>query len=277
MIDLHCHVLPGIDDGPESIEGSVALARAAANAGVLTLVATPHVSRTFPNVAATIAERAAELTARLHSEEIELELHTGAEIAVSQLPRIEPSDLPRLRLGGGPWLLIESPLSVGAPDISPSVAELQEQGFRVLLAHPERCPSFQRDPSMLGALVEAGALTSVTAGAFAGRFGGRVRDFAFELLQAGLVHSVASDAHDRALRPPGMAAPLQQAGLTPLTDWLTREVPEAILNGGEIPPRPAVAVATRGRAVRSAWWRRLTHPSSPHTRSASSRSSAPPR
>jgi protein-tyrosine phosphatase len=256
VIDLHCHVLAGIDDGPESIEGSVALARAAANAGVQTLVATPHVSRRYPNDADTIIELVDQLNDRLTSEELALEVLPGAELAVTQLPEIEPSELQRLCLGGGPWLLVECPLGLGEPDIAPTVTDLQKRGFRVVLAHPERCPAYHRSPAALAALVRSGVLTSITAGAFVGRFGGTVRRFALELVGSGLVHSVASDAHDRSLRPPGMASELQQAGLGGLADWLTREVPEAVLGGTEIPPRPNVAVAN-GATGRTAWWRRI--------------------
>jgi protein-tyrosine phosphatase len=256
VIDLHCHVLAGIDDGPEAIEGSVALARAAANAGVQTLVATPHVSRRYPNDADTIIELVDRLNDRLASEELVLDVLPGAELAVTQLPEIEPSELRRLCLGGGPWLLVECPLGLSAPDISPAVTDLHKRGFRVVLAHPERCPAFHRSRAALGALVRDGALTSITAGAFVGRFGSSVRRFALELLRAGLVHSVASDAHDRSLRPPGMATELEQAGLGSLADWLTCQVPEAVLGGTDIPPRPSGAVAngTRGRTT---WWRRI--------------------
>jgi protein-tyrosine phosphatase len=257
VIDLHCHVLGGIDDGPESIEGSIALARAAANAGVQTLVATPHVSRRYPNDAETIIELVDRLNDRLASEELALEVLPGAELAVTQLPEIEPSELARLCLGGGPWLLVECPLGLNAPDIAPAVTDLQKRGFRVMLAHPERCPAYHRSPAALGALVRSGVLTSITAGAFVGRFGGSVRRFAFELVGAGLVHSVASDAHDRSLRPPGMASELQEAGLGSLADWLTCEVPEAVLRGADIPPRPNVVVPANGATGRRTWWRRI--------------------
>jgi protein-tyrosine phosphatase len=146
---------------------------------------------------------------------------------------------------------------LGGPDIAPAVTDLQKRGFRVVLAHPERCPAYHRSPAALGVLVRSGVLTSITAGAFVGRFGGTVRRFALELVGSGLVHSVASDAHDRSLRPPGMASELQQAGLGGLADWLTREVPEAVLRGADIPPRPNVAVAANGGRGRTTWWRRI--------------------
>jgi len=255
VIDLHCHVLPGIDDGPETIEGSVALARAAANLGVRTLVATPHVSPRFPNRPEKILGLVEELRARLATEELVLDLVPGAEIAPSQLSEIDPLELPGLRLGKGPWLLLESPFNPTGPRLGPAVQGLHTRGFRVLLAHPERCPAFHRDPAELQSLVQAGVLTPITAGALVGRFGGRVREFALQLVRAGMVHSVASDAHDRAQRPPGMASELQRAGLSRFADWLTYEVPAAILNGAEIPPRPQASFAI-GPAGRGAWWRR---------------------
>jgi protein-tyrosine phosphatase len=256
VIDLHCHVLPGIDDGPRTIEDSVALARDAANLGMRTLVATPHVSPRYPNDGETISRLVEELVLRLATEEVPLEIRSGAEIAPRRLPEIEPDELARLCLGGGPWLLVESPLHLPAPNLGPMVLGLQQQGFRILLAHPERCPAFLNDPAELAALVKRGVLTSITAGAFAGRFGGRVRKFAFELVNAGMVHTVASDAHDRSHRPPGLASELRQAGLERVADWLTREVPQAILDGTDLPHLPLEGW-TDGDGARRAWWRRV--------------------
>jgi protein-tyrosine phosphatase len=242
MIDLHSHVLWGIDDGPDTIEGSVALARAAVAAGTRTLVATPHVSPRYPNDAATIARLADELRARLAAEEVALELLAGAEIALTRLADVEPVQLAQMGLGGGPWLLIECPFAPAVGGLEAILSELRRRGRRILLAHPERCPTFQRDPQMLARLVEGGILTSITAGSLVGDFGERVRRFALELVHRDLVHNVASDAHDTVRRPPGIADRLERAGLGPLADWLTREVPAAIVSGGEIPPGPAVVL-----------------------------------
>ncbi len=114
-----------------------------------------------------------------------------------------------------------------------------------MLAHPERCPAFQRDPPTLERLVRAGLLTSVTAGSLGGRFGGEARRLALALAREGLLHNVASDAHDAVNRTPEIAAELERAGLAPLAPWLTGAVPAAILDGGEIPPAP---VGRRRRA-----------------------------
>ena len=255
MIDLHSHVLPGIDDGPETIEGSLELARAAAAAGTRVLVATPHVSWSYPNDADTISSLVDELNTRLIAEGVDLEVRPGAEIAMTRVIDIAPAELPRLRLGAGPWLLVEPPFTPTVTGLDALVRDLQHQGHRVLLAHPERCQAFHRDPEMLSSLVRAGVLTSITAGSLIGSFGGEVRRFALSLAREGLIHNVASDTHDTARRPPGVAAELRQAGLEPLAEWLTEQVPAAILSGEEIPPKPLVELPEI-ESARGSWWRR---------------------
>ena len=255
MIDLHCHVLPGIDDGPETIEGSLEFARTAVAAGIETLVATPHVNSRTPNDSATIARLVKELNARLAQERVALSILPGAEIAVSQVAEIEPEELQRLSLGGGPWLLVEPPFTTIAVGLEGMLLNLLRKGHRVVLAHPERCPALQRDRRLVPELVDLGILMSITAGSFTGRFGGEVRRYALELAHAGLIHNVTSDAHDSVNRPPGLAAELEQAGLADLREWLTEAVPAAILGGEEIPPRPAGALtdARPRRSWRSRW------------------------
>lgn len=253
MIDLHCHVLAGIDDGPKDSEGSLALARAASAAGIDTLVATPHVSWRYSNSAREIARLVGELNGRLREAAIAVAVHAGAEVALTRAAELEPDELARLHLGGGPWLLVEPPMAPMAIGLEGMVASLQSQGHRIVLAHPERCAAFHKDPAMLASLVRAGALTSITAGSLTGFFGGPVRRFAEDLLREGLVHTLTSDAHDDVRRPPGMTAALQRAHLQPLADWLTVEVPAAILAGDAIPRRPAEpSPASRSRLP----WRR---------------------
>jgi protein-tyrosine phosphatase len=252
MIDLHSHVLPGIDDGPQTIEGSLALARAVAEGGVGTLVATPHVSWRYPNRAEEIARLVDELNAGLQAQAIALEVRAGAEIAMTRAAEVDPQELSRMTLGGGEWLLVECPFTPVATGMDALVLDLQRRGHRVVLAHPERCPAFHRDRRALETLVRGGVLTSITAGSLVGRFGAPVQRFAMELAREELLHNVASDAHDPQRRPPGMSDELEQAGLGALSEWLTCAVPAAILDGGEIPRRPEVAVPVR-RASRWRW------------------------
>jgi protein-tyrosine phosphatase len=255
MIDLHCHVLPGIDDGPRTIDESLVLVRAAERAGTQTIVATPHVSRRYPNDVETIGRLASELSSRLRSERMSLEIRTGAELAIAQIPEVPKQDLARLGLGRGRWLLVEPPFSPLVPELGDAVRSLQRAGHLVVLAHPERCPTFHRDPAMLESLVRGGALTSVTAGALVGRFGKDVRNFALDMAGAGMLHNVASDAHDLRGRPPGVKDELERAGIGRIAEWLTQEVPMAILDGDEIPPRPGVAPTHAGKRWRGLWHR----------------------
>ncbi len=259
VIDLHCHVLPGVDDGPGTIEESLALVAAAQANGAERLVATPHVSSQFYNESTTITRAVTELNARLadgaHTTAA-IDVLSGAEIALARIPELDPDELLRLGLGGGECLLLEPPASVFAPGIEATIDDLQARGHRVVLAHPERCAIFHRDPPLLQALVDDGALTSITAGSLVGRFGGVVRRFALALFEADLVHNVASDFHSIVRRPPGAVGELEQAGLGGLADWLTREVPLAILESREIPPRPAVTVPISPTKNRWRKWRR---------------------
>lgn len=254
MIDLHCHVLPGIDDGPATIEQSLALARAASRNGTRTVVATPHVSLQYPNSAETILRLVYEVNARLLAEGVGVEVRRGAEIALTQIADVRIEDLERLTLGGGPWLLLEPPFVAAAYGLDAVIGALQLKGHRVVLAHPERCPSFHRDPRMLATLVSRGVLTSVTAGSLVGRFGTDVRRFARRMVAEGIVHNVASDAHDTTRRAPSIARELADAGMGQLSEWLTQGVPAAILQGTEIPAPPAGG-ALRPAIVRRRWWR----------------------
>jgi protein-tyrosine phosphatase len=253
MIDLHCHVLPGIDDGPETIEEAVALARAAVAAGIATVVATPHVNARTPNDSATIARLVRALNQRLTDEEVGLDVLPGGEIAMTQIPEIDPAELSRLGLGGGRWLLVEPPFTTVALGLEGLVQTLHRAGHGVVLAHPERCPALQRDRSIVPSLVQGGVLMSITAGSLVGRFGSTVRRYALELAREGLVHNVTSDAHDTGGRAPGIADELQHAGLAPLAEWLTQMVPGAILRDEEIPPRPAAGVPAGRQRRRRAW------------------------
>jgi protein-tyrosine phosphatase len=258
VIDLHFHVLPGIDDGPSTLGDALALAAAAQAGGTTTVVATPHVSLEYRNGAQEIGRLVGELDAHLQTAGIALEVRTGAEVATTVLADLPDGELSRLTLAGGRWLLLEPPFAAVLGGFEEIVAGLQRKGFGVVLAHPERCRGFHRDPQLLERLVRSGALVSITAGSLDGRFGAPVRRFSHDLMRAGLVHNVASDAHDQRARPPSLAGELERAGLLPLADWLMRAVPEAILTGLEIPTRPRLETVPAAHPRWSRRWRR-TH------------------
>ncbi len=253
MIDLHCHLLPGIDDGPPDVAGSVAMARRALRAGIDTVVATPHVNSRYPNDAETIAAGVATVRGAFEREELALDVRPGAEIAVSYLAETDASGIGALTLGGGEWLLIEPPFATVASGLVTTVQGLLWDGYRVVLAHPERCPAIHRDPSIVRTLVDDGVLMSLTAGSLAGRFGSQARRLGLSLLREEMAHNVTSDSHDAGNRPPSIANEVRGAGFGELLGWLTEEVPGAILEGGPVPARPQLAArdGLRARVARA--------------------------
>lgn len=251
MIDLHFHLLPGIDDGPPDLDASVELARAALASGVDTIVATPHVSLDWPNSPATIVGGVRRVQARLDELAIPVSVLAGAEIALSRAMEFSDAQLRSISLAGGRWLLIEVPQASVMAGLEAQLLHLHKRGHRIVLAHVERCPTFHNDPGLLGRLVDTGMLASLTAGALVGRLGKPLQRFAAQLIASGLIHNVASDAHDCLRRPPGLAQELADAGLGEQTAWLTEDVPAAILDGGRIPEGPATwpSPTTRSRLL----------------------------
>ena len=240
MIDLHCHVLPGVDDGPATVQEAIQLARGASADGITTIVATPHVDASHPEVrSARVRGAVAELRSALAGARVAVAIEAGAEVAFTRAMELDDAELHALTLGGAGWLLLECPLSTtAAPGFATAARLLARRGHRILLAHPERSPIFHRAPEQLDDLVAEGMLSQLTARSLDGRFGRTVRELALDLVARGAAHVVASDGHD-ANRPARIAAHLRNAGLdTALSDWLTREVPAAVLDGAAPPRRP---------------------------------------
>ncbi len=234
VIDLHAHVLPGLDDGPATIEESVAMASTALEAGTRTIAATSHINRGFGLTAGELRAARERLNERLEELGMPLEVVQGGEVAVSRAADLEDADLRGVTLGGTRWLLLECPLSPLAPSMEPMVARLQAAGFEILLAHPERSPTIIRSPAALDRLVSMGALGQVTSGSIAGRFGGHVRDAAFAMIERGHVHVIASDGHHATQRPPELTSALEPmrrryADADARFEWMASDAPAALL------------------------------------------------
>lgn len=243
MIDLHCHVIPGVDDGPATIDESMALCRAALAAGTTKIIATPHVNWTYPGVdAATVHEGVAAVNAALEQESIGVEVDAGAEIALSRIGDLSEVEIASLRLGEGPYLLVECPHQGGAPTaIQQMLHGFAASGHSIVLAHPERCPVFQSDPRLLPALAEIGMLCCITARSLTGEFGSRAHGYAWALMESGQVHAIASDAHDALGRPPDLAPALDRAGLSDAQiEYFALSAPDAIIKGARVPRPPQV-------------------------------------
>ncbi|MDP3513801.1 MAG: CpsB/CapC family capsule biosynthesis tyrosine phosphatase [Sulfuritalea sp.] len=206
MIDLHCHLLPGIDDGPEDLATALRLARHAVTAGIQTSVVTPHMHPgRYANRAANIRAAAANFQQSLDAEGIALKILCSAEVRLDHeiLSWVGEEQIPYL----GHWqgervMLLEFPHShvpVGADKL---VAWLLKQGIRPMIAHPERNKDILRSIDKLLPFVRLGCLLQVTAGAVAGSFGEYAQARAVDLLSRGWVTILASDAHNMEARPP---------------------------------------------------------------------------
>jgi protein-tyrosine phosphatase len=245
VIDLHCHILPGLDDGPSNLDWSLAMARAAVESGTQLIVATPHIRADFDVDPAEIEPRVDLFNERLQRERLPLRVLPGAEIGWATAPELDDSQLARLALGSGHRVLLESPYGKKPVDVEGIIRGLDERGFQAVLAHPERCPLFHREPGRLRKIVEGGTLCSITAGSMLGRFGGTVRTFTISMLRDGLVHDVASDAHDHLHRPPNLVEGFDNIkaeipGIERHTAWYTVTSPVAILAGNPLPEAPGL-------------------------------------
>lgn len=250
MIDLHAHILPGIDDGPEGLDGSLAFARAAAKCGTHLITCTPHLRSDHPHVRPEeLAYRCRVLEAALVEQGIPVRVLPGAEVDLLWAGAASPEEL-RLATYGqrGTDMLLETPYGPLPPNFNDLVERIAERGVRVLLAHPERNPTFQRDPAQVLELVERGVLVQLTAMSVTrkGR-GSRSRTVARWLIEQGAAHVIASDAHSAGPRrsPDRAEAISVLTSMSPAqAEWILHEVPQAIVAGEPLPPRPLEAASS---------------------------------
>lgn len=224
MLDLHVHALPGIDDGPRTMEDALALARALVDDGIEHIVATPHIyPGVFDNSAATIGAAFDAFQAAVSDAGIELTMTWAAEVRICPeiLDWIETRRLPMLNgsLVGPSTALIELPdgqIPVGTDRL---MGMMLERGITPLMAHPERNKAVMEQPTRLEALRRMGCKFQVTAGSLLGDFGTRAHGTARKLLDAGWVDVIATDAHNRSSRRPRMGA---------ARAWLAEQYDEAL-------------------------------------------------
>lgn len=253
MIDIHTHLLPGVDDGAESVEEALDMARAAVADGTRQLFVTPHTAAdAYRGDRADAEARVTSLREAIRAAGIPLELLWGSEALLT--PDL-PEQLNRKRaftLNGSRYLLVELPSWAFPPYADEVLFALQLKGLVPIIAHPERHPAIQRDHSILFRLVRRGLLTQMTAGSLLGIFGSAARRVAEAMLVHRLAHVIASDAHWFDTRRPVLSRAVQQAAR-----WVGQEqamamvtsVPQKIVHNAEIevpPPDPAGAKGLRG-------------------------------
>ncbi len=212
MIDTHLHILPGVDDGPETIEEALALAKALVQEGVHTAIATPHYNDQFAHLSmAEIRRRVDDLQQELVRHSIPLRIFPGHEALISP-GLVEDIRTGKLAtLNGSRYLLLELWNNAWMPQTEQVIFELRALGVVPIIAHPERYRIIQKNPTHLASLLKQGALAQLTVSSLIGMQGNTVRLFAENLVRKGLVHCIASDAHGLHRRPPGITRGLQRA------------------------------------------------------------------
>jgi protein-tyrosine phosphatase len=243
LIDLHCHLLPGIDDGPPEMDMSVAMARLAVADGVKTMVCTPHIlPGLFENNGVAIRGHVARMQKVLDDEGIPLSLSTGADVHLVPGLASELADGRALTIADTRYFLLEPPHHVEPPRLKDSVFELMVAGYVPIITHPERLTWINDRYEVFVDLARAGCWMQLTAGAITGRFGGAAKMWADRMLDDGLVDVVASDAHDTGSRKPGLSKARRM-----VTERLGEAEADQIF---DIRPQAVLANADPGRVSR---------------------------
>ena len=244
MIDIHCHILPGLDDGAESLDVSIAMAEMAVADGVTHMVCTPHITPgVYHNTAAGIAAQVAHLQGELDLRGIPLRLAVGADIHISPTLLADLDSGVAPTLAGSRAMLFEPPHHVLPPRMDQAVARLIAAGYVPVITHPERLSWIEHRYDLVLALSDMGAPLQLTAGSITGAFGKRPQYWAERMLDEGRADIIASDAHNTRARSPRLshardlaAARLGEAEAENLVLWR----PAALLNGESLPDRVGI-------------------------------------
>jgi protein-tyrosine phosphatase len=258
VIDLHCHILPGIDDGSRSLDMSLEMARMAVDDGITMIACTPHIyPGLYMNDTAGITAARDRLQREFDERGIPLKLTTGADV------HLVPGLVDGLRAGTVPtlhgtrYLLLEPSHHVAPPHFQDSVFRLVAEGYVPVITHPERLTWIEDHYPVFGDLVKQGAWMQLTAASLTGVFGARAKYWSERFLDDGLTHIIATDAHSNGRRSPVMSRAREIA-----QRMLGREEAELLVRGRQehmlrnalpstVPPLPAVAPRREG------WWQKL--------------------
>lgn len=241
MIDLHCHILPGVDDGARTLEEALDMARAAERDGIKTIVATPHLFRGEFDLEGfdSILQKRHDLSDALKTNNIRVELRSGAEVHISHnLIEEIRRNREALVVNGGSYMFIEFPVWHVYQGVKNLFFDLMSEGIRPIIAHPERNSVFKAHPELLYELVQMGALAQANSGSFFGLYGGKSAALVRRLLEWNLIHFIASDGHSADAMPPRLSQAVREAQAmigSERASALVEGNPRAVLEDGEIP------------------------------------------
>jgi protein-tyrosine phosphatase len=243
VIDLHSHLLPGIDDGSKDLAMSLAMARVAAADGISTIACTPHIlPGVYNNSGPAIRAATARLAKSLADAGMPISVVTGADVHICTDLNVQLRDGRALTLNNSRYFLLEPPHHVLPPRLEDLIFGLQAAGYVPILTHPERLSWVEGHYDLIGRLVSSSVLMQITAGSVMGRFGRRPRYWAERMLDEGLCHLLATDAHNTEQRAPRMAdardVVAQRLGDDEAINLVLRR-PQGILNNltpAELPP-----------------------------------------
>jgi protein-tyrosine phosphatase len=253
FVDIHCHLLPGIDDGPSDWDETLAMARLAAADGTTTIVATPHQLGSFgTNRGEVIRRSVADLRQRLVAAGVPLKVLPGADVRIEErlVEHLLSGEV--LTLGDhGRHILLELPHELYLP-LESLVERLARHNIIAILSHPERNEGILRRPAVLEQLVDAGCLLQITAGSLCGSFGPDCQQLAESLVVDGLVHFVATDGHGSCAR-----RPLMRRAHDRVSELAGTEIAAALcsFNPGRVAAgQPVASGRRRQQHGRRSWW-----------------------
>jgi protein-tyrosine phosphatase len=256
LIDIHCHILPSLDDGPAADDEAIAMAELAVREGVETIIATPHYGKADYWIDGSSAQNAvSRFNILLQERNIPLIVLTGQEIRLNDtiLDHMETGKL--LPLATSAYILIEFPSRFVPKNTASVLHELQVLGYTPIIAHPERNMEIVRKPQIIRELYDHGALFQMTAGSITGHFGKTIQRVSMQLLRAYDIHFIASDAHHPTQRPfnlkAGYETIIKQLG-SDYANHLQQNARQILTNQ---PIAPWGSTLTKRKKWKLRWWK----------------------
>ena len=244
MIDLHCHILPGVDDGAKNLEEAVEMAKIAEDEGIERIVVTPHLFReNFLNEGlGIIEEKRKELSGALEASNIHLELLSGAEVHIAHnLMEEIRKNRNYLVINRSSYMIVEFPSRHVFSGVKELFFELMSEGIIPIIAHPERNSVFVRNPSFLYELIQMGSLAQANSGSLSGIYGREVEQAVCRFLEMNLIHFIGSDGHNTNALAPRLLEARERAERIIGEEGavaLVKDNPGAVLEDKELPYLP---------------------------------------